>query len=143
MKARYNKNLKYNRQTKAYRQTQARAKMKELGIKSPKKHLKHIMIISIILLVLWIPLAFYMAIRMGIPGLLMAFTIVLIYTFLVAIYFRRYQSKLIKTYKDLDIPKDVYMNEMRKRKSNSKDLQKLEKIWDKEEKKREKERGKN
>ena len=128
---RYDQTYKYNRQTKAFRRTQAKAKMKELDVKSPKqKHIKLILRGSIVLFILWVPFAVFCIHKLGVPGLLLAFAIAVAYVAGLAVYFSRYQRKLIYAYIDLGIPKEVYMNEMKKRKKDEKSLRKLEAAWD-------------
>lgn len=135
-KDKYNPTYKYNRQTKGFRRIQAQTKMKELGVKSPKqKHVKLIIRGSIALFILWIPFAIFCTVKLGIPGLLGAFALAVLYVFILARYFASYQRKLVYTYMDLGIPKAVYMNEMSKRRRDPKALRKLEKAWDSAEKK--------
>lgn len=135
-KNKYNKSLKYNRQTKGHLKNLAKGKMNELGVRAPDKtNINKVLKISRILFFAWIPFAGYCAYKFMILGLLFAMLIALIYIFGLFKYVQSYQYKLVMAYMELDIPKAVYMEEMKKRKQDEKSLRKLSKIWDETEKK--------
>lgn len=142
-KKRHQYGRQYMRLTEGYQRNIARSKMNELGVKPPsEKHFTKIFTISKILFVVWIIVTIIVTYKFLFPGLLSCGLVAVLYVLILFKYVEHYQIQLVEAYMDMDIPKDIYISEISKRRNNPKAINKLSKIWDKVEKKRERKAAK-
>ena len=122
----------YIRQSKGYQQNVYKQQMKEKNIEQPKPiDMKRWTKINRVVMIVWVILIIAGA-------LLINWIAALIATLLGAAYFAgfffyvdNYSKKVLKVYKTMGIPKEVYLKQIRRGNPSEKEIKRMSKAWDK------------
>ena len=121
----------YNRQSKGYQQNLYKQKLKEENIKAPKNTLteKKLRTIAIVAGIVWVALTIALIFAFKWWGLLAGLVIGLIGVGGAYLYLRNKQNEMIAYYKKLGMTEDMYINELKKRGTDPKQLEYTRKVW--------------
>ena len=121
----------YNRQSKGYQQNLYKQKLKEENIKAPKNTLteKKLRTIAIVAGIVWLVLTIALIFAFKWWGLLAGLVIGLIAVGGAYLYLRSKQNEMIAYYKKLGMTEDMYINELKKRGTDPKQLEYTRKVW--------------
>jgi uncharacterized membrane protein len=121
----------YNRQSKGYQQNLYKQKLKEENIKAPKNTLteKKLRTIAIVAGIVWLVLTIALIFAFKWWGLLAGLVIGLIGVGGAYLYLRSKQNEMIAYYKKLGMTEDMYINELKKRGTDPKQLEYTRKVW--------------
>ena len=132
-KNRYGKaqgNMQYNRPSGGYQKNLYRQQMLANNVKRPNAiNQKTLRIILIVGGVLWLALAIALSITMKWKGFLIA---MIVATALIAglwFYLRHQQKEMIKYYKQIGMTEEMYLNELRKRNTDVKQVESARRLW--------------
>lgn len=122
-----------NRASSRYQQNIINGKLKAEGIEKPKKiDLKKMKKRVTVALIIWALLLVGSFIVYRLNGLLAVMIVGLISIMLVLNYLNRYENKTITYYKAMGVTKNDYIRQMMKvKKLNTKRIDKISKLWDK------------
>lgn len=121
----------YNRQSKGYQQNLYKQRLKEENIKAPKNTLteKKLRTIAIVAGIVWLVLTIALIFAFKWWGLLAGLIIGLIGVGGAYLYLRSKQNEMIAYYKKLGMTEDMYINELKKRGTDPKQLEYTRKVW--------------
>ena len=121
----------YNRQSKGYQQNLYKQKLKEENIKAPKNTLteKKLRTIAIVAGIVWLVLTIALIFAFKWWGLFAGLVIGLIAVGGAYLYLRSKQNEMIAYYKKLGMTEDMYINELKKRGTDPKQLEYTRKVW--------------
>ena len=121
----------YNRQSKGYQQNLYKQRLKEENIKAPKNTLteKKLRTIAIVAGIVWLVLTIALIFAFKWWGLLAGLVIGLIAVGGAYLYLRSKQNEMIAYYKKLGMTEDMYINELKKRGTDPKQLEYTRKVW--------------
>ena len=121
----------YNRQSKGYQQNLYKQKLKEENIKAPKNTLteKKLRTIAIVAGIVWLVLTIALIFALKWWGLLIGLVVGLIAVGGAYLYLRSKQNEMIAYYKKLGMTEDMYINELKKRGTDPKQLEYTRKVW--------------
>ena len=121
----------YNRQSKGYQQNLYKQKLKEENIKAPKNTLteKKLRTIAIVAGIVWVALTIALIFAFKWWGLFAGLVIGLIGVGGAYLYLRNKQNEMIAYYKKLGMTEDMYINELKKRGTDPKQLEYTRKVW--------------
>jgi hypothetical protein len=122
----------YIRQSKGYQQNMYKNQLKEKNVQMPKtmdmdKILKYNRILAVVLLILSMVLLF----TAGWKWALLVIGLGLVYAGGFFWYMNNYMKKVIKAYKLMGVPKDLYVKQLRKSGTDVKNVERMSRIWDK------------
>lgn len=125
-----NGNFNYNRQSGGYQKNLYRQKMKEEGIKQPKTvDQKKFRITAIVLGVIWIVASILLVMYLGWKGLLIGLVIGVALVGGIYLYLQKKQNEMIKYYKKIGMTEQMYINELKKRGTDAKQIEAFKKAW--------------
>ena len=120
-----------SRNTKRYRENILRGELKKMDAKVPKKQdkekIKRYLGLGILIFTIAAIAAF---ILLGMPGLLLLLSLGCIICLMLLRFLDKQDMKIIRAYKKMDIPRDVYEAELRKKKTSPKRIEKIMRMWD-------------
>ena len=121
----------YNRQSKGYQQNLYKQRLKEENIKAPKNTLteKKLRTIAIVAGIVWLVLTIALIFALKWWGLLIGLVVGLIAVGGAYLYLRNKQNEMIAYYKKLGMTEDMYINELKKRGTDPKQLEYTRKVW--------------
>lgn len=121
----------YNRQSKGYQQNLYKQRLKEENIKAPKNTLteKKLRTIAIVAGIVWLVLTIALIFALKRWGLLIGLVVGLIAVGGAYLYLRSKQNEMIAYYKKLGMTEDMYINELKKRGTDPKQLEYTRKVW--------------
>ncbi len=121
----------YNRQSKGYQQNLYKQRLKEENIKAPKNTLteKKLRTIAIVAGIVWLVLTIALIYALKWWGLLIGLVVGLIAVGGAYLYLRSKQNEMIAYYKKLGMTEDMYINELKKRGTDPKQLEYTRKVW--------------
>lgn len=121
----------YNRQSKGYQQNLYKQRLKEENIKAPKNTLteKKLRTIAIVAGIVWLVLTIALIFALKWWGLLIGLVVGLIAVGGAYLYLRSKQNEMIAYYKKLGMTEDMYINELKKRGTDTKQLEYTRKVW--------------
>lgn len=121
----------YNRQSKGYQQNLYKQRLKEENIKAPKNTLteKKLRTIAIVAGIVWLVLTIALIFALKWWGLLIGLVVGLIAVGGAYLYLRSKQNEMIAYYKKLGMTEDMYINELKKRGTDPKQLEYTRKVW--------------
>ena len=121
----------YNRQSKGYQQNLYKQRLKEENIKAPKNTLteKKLRTIAIVAGIVWLVLTIALIFAFKWWGLFAGLVIGLIAVGGAYLYLRNKQNEMIAYYKKLGMTEDMYINELKKRGTDPKQLEYTRKVW--------------
>ena len=123
-------NMNYNRPSGGYQKNLYRQKLNAEGIKAPKqleqKKLRNILIAGG---VVWLIITILLAIYLKWKGLIIGMIIGLILTGGAYFYLQYKQKEMIRYYKKIGMTEEMYINELRKRGTDKKQVEAFRKIW--------------
>lgn len=121
----------YNRQSKGYQQNLYKQKLKEEGIKPPKNNLteKKLRTIVIIAGIVWVILTIILIMSLKWWGLLIGMVIGLAAAGGAYLYLMHKQNEMISYYKKIGMTEDMYINELKRRGTDAKQLERTRKVW--------------
>ena len=121
----------YNRQSKGYQQNLYKQRLKEENIKAPKNTLteKKLRTIAIVAGIVWLVLTIALIFAFKWWGLLIGLVVGLIAVGGAYLYLRSKQNEMIAYYKKLGMTEDMYINELKKRGTDPKQLEYTRKVW--------------
>ena len=121
----------YNRQSKGYPQNLYKQRLKEENIKAPKNTLteKKLRTIAIVAGIVWLVLTIALIFALKWWGLLIGLVVGLIAVGGAYLYLRSKQNEMIAYYKKLGMTEDMYINELKKRGTDPKQLEYTRKVW--------------
>lgn len=121
----------YNRQSKGYQQNLYKQRLKEENIKAPKNTLteKKLRTIAIVAGIVWLVLTIALIFAFKWWGLFAGLVIGLIAVGGAYLYLRSKQNEMIAYYKKLGMTEDMYINELKKRGTDPKQLEYTRKVW--------------
>lgn len=125
-----NVNYNYNRQSGGYQKNLYRQKLNAEGIKAPKQvSNKTVRIAAIICAVIWIALSILLTIKLSWKGLLIGLVIGIVLAGGLYGYLRYKQSEMIRYYKKIGMTEQMYIGELKKRKTDPKQIEAFRKAW--------------
>ena len=134
-KNRYGKmqgNMQYNRPSGGYQKNLYRQQMLANNVKKPKTiSQKTLRIILIAGGVAWLVLAIVLAITMKWKGFLIAMIVAAVLVGCMWFYLRYTQNQMIKYYKQIGMTEEMYVNELKKRNTDVKQIRSARKQWNK------------
>ncbi len=121
----------YNRQSKGYQQNLYKQRLKEENIKAPKNTLteKKLRTIAIVAGIVWLVLTIALIFAFKWWGLFAGLVVGLIAVGGAYLYLRSKQNEMIAYYKKLGMTEDMYINELKKRGTDPKQLEYTRKVW--------------
>ena len=121
----------YSRQSKGYQQNLYKQRLKEENIKAPKNTLteKKLRTIAIVAGIVWLVLTIALIFALKWWGLLIGLVVGLIAVGGAYLYLRSKQNEMIAYYKKLGMTEDMYINELKKRGTDPKQLEYTRKVW--------------
>lgn len=121
----------YNRQSKGYQQNLYKQRLKEENIKAPKNTLteKKLRTIAIVAGIVWLVLTIALIFALKWWGLFIGLVVGLIAVGGAYLYLRSKQNEMIAYYKKLGMTEDMYINELKKRGTDPKQLEYTRKVW--------------
>ena len=132
-KNRYSKmqgNMQYNRPSGGYQKNLYRQQMLANNVKQPKSmNQKTVRTITIVIGVVWIALTVVLGILFKWQGMLIGFGIGLIAMAVYWFYLQHLQKEMIKYYKQIGMTEEMYLNEIRKRNPDVKQIRAASKAW--------------
>lgn len=122
----------YNRQSKGYQQNMYKSEMNKKGVKMPdpidtEKLGKINRIVMIVWVIVTVALTFLVSWKVGLALAVLG----LIYFGGFVLYLMNYRKKYFHAYKEMGVTKEMYLNELRKRGTDKKELDRASKSWDK------------
>ena len=134
-KNRHNKmqgNMNYNRPSGGYQKNLYRQKMNAEGIKMPKAlDAKKLKLYGIIALAVWVVLGIVLILKLKWIGLLIALVIGVLGVGGVYLFIDHKQKEMIRYYKKIGMTEEMYINELKKRKTDPKQIATFRKLWKK------------
>lgn len=128
--SRSNGNMNYNRPSGGYQKNLYRQKLNAEGIKMPKPlDPKKIRIYGIAALVVWVILGIILVMNFKWIGLLIALVVGALGVGGMYLYIDHKQKEMIKYYKKIGMTEEMYMNELKKRKTDPKQMAAFRKLW--------------
>lgn len=122
----------YIRQSKGYQQNVYKQQMKEKNIEQPKPiDMKRWMKINRVVMIVWIILIIAGALLINWIAALVATTLGALYFVGFFFYVNNYSKKVLKVYKTMGIPKEVYLKQLRRGNPSEKEIKRMSKAWDK------------
>ena len=122
----------YNRQSKGYQQNIYKKQMKEKDIKMPKQiDMEKWTKINRILGIVWIIAVFAAGIVIKWTAALIVILIGAAYIGWFFWYINKYMKDYLKAYKQMGIPKAVYIKQLRRGGTDEKGIARMSKMWDK------------
>lgn len=132
-KNRYGKmqgNMQYNRPSGGYQKNLYRQQLLANNVKRPKTiDQKTLRIVLIAMGVVWVALSVALAITMKWKGFLIAMAIGAVLVGGLWLYLRHTQTEMIKYYKQIGMTEEMYINELRKRNTDVKQINSARKQW--------------
>lgn len=132
-KNRYSKmqgNMQYNRPSGGYQKNLYRQQMLANNVKQPKSmNQKTVRTITIVIGVVWVALTIVLGILFKWKGMLIGFGIGLIAMAIFWFYLQHLQKEMIKYYKQIGMTEEMYLNEIRKRNPDVKQIRAASKAW--------------
>lgn len=123
-------NMNYNRPSGGYQKNMYKQKLKAEGIKAPKtvdqKKLRYILIGGG---VAWLILTIVLAVFFKWKGLIIGMVLGLILVGSAYFYLQYKQKEIIRYYKKIGMTEDMYMNELKKRGTDKKQIEAFRKTW--------------
>lgn len=122
--------MNYNRPSAGYQKNLYRQKMNQEGIKAPKTpDSKKLRIVGIVMIVVWVILTVLLFIYLRWTGLLIGVIIGAIAAGGMYLYMRNMQNNVIKYYKKVGLTEEMYINELKRRNVDKKQIDAYRKIW--------------
>ncbi len=122
--------MNYNRPSGGYQKNMYKQKLKAEGIKAPKtvdqKKLRYILIGGG---VAWLILTIVLAVFFKWKGLIIGMVLGLILVGSAYFYLQYKQKEIIRYYKKIGMTEDMYMNELKKRGTDKKQIEAFRKTW--------------
>lgn len=132
-KNRYGKmqgNMQYNRPSGGYQKNLYRQQMLANNVKKPKSLTQKTLRIGLIVAgVIWLAITVALAITMKWKGVLIGMILLLALTGGLWLYLRHTQKEMIKYYKQIGMTEEMYINELRKRNTDVKQIESARKLW--------------
>ena len=132
-KNRYSKmqgNMQYNRPSGGYQKNLYRQQMLANNVKQPKTmNQKTVRTITIVIGVAWIALTIVLGILFKWKGMLIGFGVGFVAMAIFWFYLQHLQKELIKYYKQIGMTEEMYLNEIKKRNPDVKQLRAASKSW--------------
>ena len=132
-KNRYGKaqgNMQYNRPSGGYQKNLYRQQMLANNVKRPEVMTqKKLRIILIVGGVIWLALAIALALTMKWKGFLIAMIVLTLAVVGLWFYLRNQQNSMIKYYKQIGMTEEMYINELRKRNTDVKQIESARRQW--------------
>ncbi len=132
-KNRYGKmqgNMQYNRPSGGYQKNLYRQQMLANNVKKPKSLTQKTLRIGLIVAgVIWLAITVALAITMKWKGVLIGMILLLAMTGGLWLYLRHTQKEMIKYYKQIGMTEEMYINELRKRNTDVKQIESARKLW--------------
>lgn len=132
-KNRYGKmqgNMQYNRPSGGYQKNLYRQQMLANNVKKPKSITQKTLRIGLIVAgVIWLAITVALAITMKWKGVLIGMILLLALTGGLWLYLRHTQKEMIKYYKQIGMTEEMYINELRKRNTDVKQIESARKLW--------------
>ena len=123
-------NMNYNRPSGGYQKNLYKQKLKAEGIKAPKtvdqKKLRYILIGGG---VAWLILTIVLSVFFKWTGLIIGMVLGLILVGGAYFYLQSKQKEIIRYYKKIGMTEDMYMNELKKRGTDKKQIEAFRKTW--------------
>ncbi len=123
-------NMNYNRPSGGYQKNLYKQKLKAEGIKAPKtvdqKKLRYILIGGG---VAWLILTIVLSVFFKWTGLIIGMVLGLILVGGAYFYLQNKQKEIIRYYKKIGMTEDMYMNELKKRGTDKKQIEAFRKTW--------------
>ena len=134
-KNRYGKmqgNMQYNRPSGGYQKNLYRQQMLANNVKKPKTPTqKTLRIATIAAGIAWLVLAVVLTITLKWKGFLIAMIVLAALMGGLWLYLRHTQNEMIKYYKQIGMTEEMYVNELRKRNTDVKQIRAARKQWNK------------
>lgn len=134
-KNRYGKmqgNMQYNRPSGGYQKNIYRQQMLANNVKKPKTMTQKTLRIALIAIgVVWIALSIFLTIQMKWKGLLIGLAVGAVMIGGLWLYLRYQSNKMIKYYKQIGMTEEMYINELKKRNTDVKQIKSARKQWNK------------
>ena len=125
-------NMNYNRPSGGYQKNLYRQKMNAEGIKMPKAlDAKKLKLYGIIALAVWVVLGIVLILKLKWIGLLIALVIGVLGVGGVYLFIDHKQKEMIRYYKKIGMTEEMYINELKKRKTDPKQIATFRKLWKK------------
>lgn len=122
--------MNYNRPSAGYQKNLYRQKMNQEGIKAPKTpDAKKLRIVGIVMIVVWVVLTVVLFLNYKWIGLLIGVIIGAIAAGGMYLYMRNMQNNVIKYYKKVGLTEEMYINELKRRNVDKKQIDAYRKIW--------------
>lgn len=132
-KNRYSKmqgNMQYNRPSGGYQKNLYRQQMLANNVKPPKSmSQKTVRTITIVIGVVWAVLTVVLGILFKWKGMLIGFGIGLVAMAIFWFYLQHLQKQMITYYKQIGMTEEMYLNEIRKRNPDVKQIRAASKAW--------------
>jgi CHASE3 domain sensor protein len=132
-KNRYGKaqgNMQYNRPSGGYQKNLYRQQMLANNVKRPNPmSQKTLRIILIVGGVIWLALAIALSLTMKWKGFLIAMIVLTLAVVGLWFYLRNQQNSMIKYYKQIGMTEEMYINELRKRNTDVKQIESARRQW--------------
>ena len=132
-KNRYGKvqgNMQYNRPSGGYQKNLYRQQMLANNVKKPKGISQKTLRIGLIVGgILWAALTVALTITMKWKGLLIGMLVLLALTGGLWLYLRYTQKQMIVYYKQIGMTEEMYINELRKRNTDVKQIESARRLW--------------
>ncbi len=121
----------YNRQSKGFQQNLYKQKLKEENIKPPKNNLTEKKLRTIVIAggIIWLILTILLVVFLKWKGLLIGLLVGLVVVGAAYWYLRHKQNEVIAYYKKLGMTEDMYINELKRRGTDQRQLDATRKIW--------------
>lgn len=134
-KNRYGKmqgNMQYNRPSGGYQKNIYRQQMLANNVKKPKTMTQKTLRIALIAIgVVWIALSIFLTIQMKWKGLLIGLAVGAVMIGGLWLYLRYQSNEMIKYYKQIGMTEEMYINELKKRNTDVKQIKSARKQWNK------------
>lgn len=122
----------YSRQSKGYQQNLYKQQLKEKNIEMPKPFdIDKFNKLNRILMVIWVIVTVFLWWKFGWKIGLVCLLIAGIYVGAFTYYLSAYMKKAIKAYKQMGMPKDLYIKQLRKSGTDVKNIERMARTWDK------------
>ncbi len=122
----------YSRQSMGYQQNLYKQQMKLRNAEMPKApDTKKIMKWTKIGAVVWLLVTIALAFFVGWKSTIVMVIIAAAYAIGITLYLRNFETKYITSYKKMEVPKDVFLKQLRKGGTDAKSIAKISKKWDK------------
>ena len=128
--SRSNGNMNYNRPSGGYQKNLYRAKLNAEGITMPKPiDPKKFRIFAIAGLVVWVIISILLIVKLKWIGLLIALVIGALAVGGTYLFVDHKQKEMIRYYQKIGMTEEMYVNELRKRKTDPKQIETMRKLW--------------